>query len=137
MAASRDVNGGVQFSLNINNIDPGLHGFHVHQSGDLSRGCESLCSHYNPEGYDHGALNQVNAHRGDLGNVVANVEGNIITFLISHRLTLNELRGRSLIIHRDEDDLGLGSFPDSKITGHSGPRILCGVIGYKDECNQQ
>ena len=26
----------------------GLHGFHVHEAGDLSDGCESMCAHFNP-----------------------------------------------------------------------------------------
>ncbi len=128
----RGVPKGVQFFLNVHNVEPGLHGFHVHRSGDLSRGCESLCSHYNPEGYNHGTLNQINAHKGDLGNVIADNKGDIVGTLISNRLTLDELRGRSLILHQNEDDLGLGPFPDSKTTGHSGKRILCGVIGYKE-----
>jgi hypothetical protein len=37
--------------------------------------------------------------------------------------------GRALIIHEDEDDLGLGDFPDSKTTGHSGKRIGCALFG--------
>jgi len=32
-------------------------------------------------------------------------------------------------IHKDEDDLGQGGFPDSQTTGHAGARIACGVIG--------
>ena len=31
--------------------------------------------------------------------------------------------------HEDEDDLGAGTFEDSKTTGHSGARIACSVIG--------
>ena len=37
--------------------------------------------------------------------------------------------GRMIIVHKDEDDLGLGNFEDSKTTGHSGKRIACSVIG--------
>jgi Cu-Zn family superoxide dismutase len=40
-----------------------------------------------------------------------------------------ELWGRSLIVHADEDDLGLGEHDDSKTTGHSGARIACAVFG--------
>jgi Cu-Zn family superoxide dismutase len=39
------------------------------------------------------------------------------------------LFGRSVIIHADEDDYGLGGFDDSLTTGHSGKRIACAVIG--------
>jgi superoxide dismutase, Cu-Zn family len=37
--------------------------------------------------------------------------------------------GRSFVVHKDMDDLGLGPYPDSKTTGHSGARVACGVIG--------
>jgi Cu-Zn family superoxide dismutase len=38
--------------------------------------------------------------------------------------------GRSIVIHELEDDEGLGGWPDSKINGHSGARLACGVIGW-------
>ena len=31
-----------------------LHGFHVHQAGDLTDQCESMCAHFNPYGKKHG-----------------------------------------------------------------------------------
>ena len=125
------VEGGVRFDVNLRVVSPGLHGFHVHRFGDLTQGCKSLCTHYNPDGYNHGDLNQLRAHKGDLGNILSDQEKNVRVSLVSNQLGLDELRGRSLIVHRDEDDLGLGDFPDSKTTGHSGQRVLCGVIGYK------
>ena len=37
--------------------------------------------------------------------------------------------GRSCVLHKDVDDLGLGSHELSKITGNAGGRVACGVIG--------
>ena len=37
--------------------------------------------------------------------------------------------GRSLIIHKDEDDYGKGGHSDSLTTGHAGKRLDCAVIG--------
>lgn len=31
-----------------------LHGFHVHESGDLTDKCESMCAHFNPFKKKHG-----------------------------------------------------------------------------------
>jgi hypothetical protein len=31
--------------------------------------------------------------------------------------------------YEDEDDLGLGNYPDSKTTGHYGKRIGCAIFG--------
>jgi len=121
----------------IEGLNPGKHGFHIHESGDLSDGCNSLCAHYNPFNKKHGGLNDKERHVGDLGNIIANSKG-ISTIDITDKLI--KLRGkysvigRSFIIHEDEDDLGKGNHDDSLTTGHSGKRILCGVIGYSKLC---
>jgi Cu-Zn family superoxide dismutase len=36
--------------------------------------------------------------------------------------------GRSIIIHSDKDDLGLGGDAESIKTGNAGERLACGVI---------
>jgi len=46
-----------------------------------------------------------------------------------HDVTVSDVLGRSVIIHADEDDYGLGEKEDSHTTGHSGARIGCAVIG--------
>jgi len=50
--------------------------------------------------------------------------------VIKLRGTKSNIIGRGLIIHADEDDLGLGGEKDSQVTGHAGARIACAVIGY-------
>ena len=51
----------------------------------------------------------------------------------THKISLYDSKlniiGRSIVVHRDEDDLGKGGFEDSLETGHSGPRLDCAVIG--------
>jgi Cu/Zn superoxide dismutase len=49
---------------------------------------------------------------------------------IKLRGTKANIIGRSVVLHADKDDCGLGGFPDSLTTGHSGKRIACAVIGY-------
>ena len=36
-----------------------LHGFHIHESGDLSFGCASTGGDYNPRGDSHGLRTEV------------------------------------------------------------------------------
>jgi Cu/Zn superoxide dismutase len=53
-------------------------------------------------------------------------------FVYRYRLKgvrVNELLGRTVIVHADPDDLGLGGQPDSLVTGHAGKRIACALIG--------
>jgi Cu-Zn family superoxide dismutase len=48
---------------------------------------------------------------------------------------VEDLWGRSIIVHADKDDLGLGDAEDSSTTGHSGKRIACAIIGRTMECD--
>ena len=52
-----------------------LHGFHVHELGDLTQGCVSLGDHYNPFNKTHGSLTSTVRHAGDLGNIQADQNG--------------------------------------------------------------
>jgi len=51
----------------------------------------------------------------------------------TNKFIVDEILGRSIIIHADKDDLGLGTFEDSKSTGHSGTRIACALIGISKD----
>jgi Cu-Zn family superoxide dismutase len=141
------IKGKVTFTLNDDNtttvhvyakgLEPGLHGFHIHASGDLSEHCHSLCSHFNPLNKNHGGRTGSQRHLGDLGNISVNNEGIVReTFTMDYLPLIGKhgIIGRSVIIHKDEDDLGKGRDPESKKTGNSGKRLLCGVIGYSKSC---
>ena len=113
----------------ITGLQPGKHGFHIHEYGDLSKGCESAGAHYNPDGIDHGDLEQ--GHVGDLGNIEANDQGIANFSIVSKRVDLTGDRsivGRAAVIHGDEDDLGQGGDEESLKTGNAGDRLACGVI---------
>jgi Cu-Zn family superoxide dismutase len=114
-----------------------LHGFHVHESGDLTDNCESMCAHFNPYKKKHGCPGKKERHVGDLGNLKTDSKGNSqYTFydnMIRLRGSKSNILGRGLIIHADPDDCGEGGFSDSLITGHAGKRIACAIIGYSKE----
>jgi len=114
-----------------------LHGFHVHEAGDLTDKCTSMCSHFNPYGKQHGCPGMTERHVGDLGNLKTNSNGEAIySFndnVIKLRGTKCNIIGRGLIIHADEDDCGKGNNTDSLKTGNAGKRIACAIIGYSKE----
>jgi Cu-Zn family superoxide dismutase len=111
-----------------------LHGFHVHEYGDMSDECNSMCLHFNPHNKKHGGPTSSERHIGDLGNLKTDNYGvaryRFTDSLIKLRGAKSNIIGRGLIIHEDEDDCGIGGFPDSLTTGHAGKRIACAVIGY-------
>jgi Cu-Zn family superoxide dismutase len=131
----KEKNKKVLISIDLEGFIPNtIHGIHIHEAGDLGDNCLGSCEHFNPYNKNHGGLKSKERHVGDLGNIKADKYGKVkISFednLIKLRGSKSNIIGRSVVIHQDEDDCGLGNFPDSKTTGHSGKRIACAVIGY-------
>ena len=111
----------------------GKHGIHIHEFGNLSDGCNSAGAHFNPNKQNHGGPDADVRHVGDLGNIESNgPKETAVINTYDHLITLsgaNNVIGRSVVIHADPDDLGLGGQTDSLTTGHAGIRVACGVIG--------
>lgn len=128
--------GGIQIKAVFTKLPPGEHGFHIHKAGDLrGEGCKGACAHYDTSNSEHGGAPDSKGprHTGDLGNIRGPQFSK--TYFLPH-LSVNELYGRSVIVHADPDDLGQGPHDDSKTTGHSGARIGCAIIG-RVSCDRQ
>ena len=113
----------------ITGLQPGEHGFHIHEFGDMSDGCKSMGAHYNPDGVDHGHLGD--GHVGDLGNITADENGQAKFTIRADRVDLigdRSVVGRGIVVHADKDDLGKGGDDESLKTGNAGDRLACGVI---------
>ena len=128
--------------VNLSGFSPNkTHGIHIHEEGDLSKGCESLCAHYNPYGKLHGNVNihGINRHVGDLiNNIKSDDKGNVKIYFYDNLVSLFEpysVIGRSIVIHENEDDLGKYRNESSErgklsaTTGNAGKRIACAIIG--------
>ena len=133
-----EESGLVKVVLNLSGLKKnGYHGFHIHEYGDLSDGCNSACAHFNPYNKTHGCPGMINRHVGDLGNIITDQNGNAkYTFydnMIKLRGTKSNIIGRMVIIHADPDDCGQAIGPlrtESLKTGNAGKRISCAVIGH-------
>jgi superoxide dismutase, Cu-Zn family len=130
-----DVHGTVTFTqegdvvlvhAEITGLTPGKHGFHVHEKGDCSApDGSSAGGHFNPTHKKHGAPTDEERHVGDLGNVVADKDGNATLDWRDPVIQLNgpnSIVGKSVIVHGGADDLV------SQPSGNAGPRVACGVI---------
>ena len=124
----------ININLKSNKYKNSIHGFHIHEAGDLTDNCMGACGHFNPYNKNHGGPESSERHVGDLGNIKFDNKGvcNMILEdkLVKLRGTEANVIGRSIVIHSKEDDLGLGGNEDSLKTGNAGKRLTCAVIGY-------
>ncbi|KAG1772454.1 superoxide dismutase [Suillus occidentalis] len=127
------ADGPVKVSGEIKNLDPSSQrGFHIHSLGDLSNGCLSTGSHFNPYDKTHGAPSDSVRHVGDLGNIESDEYGTATVALKDSFISLNgplSIVGRAVVVHAGIDDLGKGNNEESLKTGNAGGRAACGVIG--------
>lgn len=144
----------------VSGLPPGLHGFHVHEHADTSDQCRAAGGHFNPHNVSfrimrceiakvwtaplqvfHGSPASDVRHAGDFGNIEADSDG-VATFdirLLSSGSSLfgeHTLIGRTLVIHADEDDLGVNPDEGSKTVGNAGARLACGIIAQREAMSQ-
>ncbi len=121
------VAGGVHVTGTIRGLQPGQHGFHVHEFGDLSDDAQgaSAGGHFAPEGHRHGRRTDDERHVGDLGNIEAGADGTATIDLTDEVLALSgehSILGRALVVHAEPDTFAQPS-------GAAGGRVAFGVIG--------
>ena len=118
---------------NITGLSSGHHGFHIHKCGDLTKGCDSGCEHFNPTNSQHGGPHSKIRHAGDLGNVHSvkkHAKGSVtVKHLSCNPKSDYSIIGRMIILHEGKDDLGKGGNAESLKTGNAGKRIACAIIG--------
>lgn len=94
-------------------------GFHIHEGahcgGNMDDPLADAMSHYNPNGCGHPY------HAGDLPPLFGN-NGLALSLFLTNRFSIDEVIGRTVIIHDRPDDF------TSQPSGNSGTKIACGVI---------
>ena len=134
----KNKNSRVKVNYNISGLSDGKHGFHIHEYGDLTDGCMSSCAHFNPFNTIHGGRKSKIRHVGDLGNIKSKnnvAKGSFYDDMISLDVkSICNIIGRAIVVHEDEDDLGLGGDKESLKTGNAGKRLACGIIGLQKKC---
>jgi Cu-Zn family superoxide dismutase len=122
---------GVKIVMQIENLLPGEHAFHIHAKGACAApDFLSAGGHFNPFEKQHGLKNPAGPHAGDLPNIMvgpdgkANVEvlAKLVTLKEGEKNSLLQTGGTSLVIHAGADDYVTDP------AGNAGARIACGVI---------
>jgi Cu-Zn family superoxide dismutase len=120
---------GVLMHVKLTGVPAGTHAFHVHTTGKCEAPFTTAGGHFNPDSKQHGALNEMGMHAGDMPDVEVPADGNLTFDVLNPGVTLkpgaNSLfkdGGTALMLHGGADDY------KSDPAGNAGPRIACGVI---------
>ena len=117
---------GLMITPHLKNLEPGMHGLHVHEN--------ALCSNYGMAAGGHLDLERNKQHKGpfsgaghlgDLPALFVDDEGRASMPVLAPRLKLVDVERRSLMIHQGGDNYS--DLPEK--LGGGGTRIACGLIG--------
>ena len=121
------VPSGVLLAVDLTDMPPGNHGFHIHGIGKcVAPNFKSAGGHFNPEEDQHGILNEAGPHVGDMPNIHVPASGKLKVEVLNQSVNLGmgllAGNGTAIVIHEGADDY------ISNPAGDAGPRIACGVI---------
>ena len=101
---------GIRVHFKLSGFKPySTHAIHIHELGNTLKGCASLGAHFNPQSNTHGSSHTAHRHAGDLiNNFTTDHLGNFTHNYVDMYLnTIDDLWGRSIVIHEHMDDMGL------------------------------
>lgn len=98
-----------------NHPESGFFAMHIHENGDCRAPFDKTGMHYNPTNQPHPQ------HAGDLLPLLSN-RGYAWNLFYDERFAIDDVIGRSVIIHADRDDF------TTQPSGDSGEKIGCGTI---------
>jgi len=121
---------GTRIMITVTGIPIGTHAVHLHSIGRCETpGFTTAGGHFNPGMKQHGRLNPMGDHAGDLPNlVVGDDHRGSLDFvraglrLVDGAAPLLDADGAAVVIHAGPDDF------TSDPAGNAGGRIACGVI---------
>ena len=140
---SEQRNGKVTVLVSARGLEPGFHGFHVHEKGLCEPpGFTSAGGHHKHGAQDHGA------HAGDMPPLLVTGDGKARTAFVIDSFRIAELvadDGSAVMIHVGRDNLAnipvryhshvpdassttFGPDADTLKTGDAGDRFACGVV---------
>lgn len=124
---------GLTLMPKLKGLSAGPHGFHVHEKpscapaekdGKLLAG-QGGGTHYDPKATGlHKGPQATDGHLGDLPTLTVAADGTATAAVVAPRLTVADLRGRSLMIHANGDNYSDQPAP----LGGGGGRIACGIV---------
>lgn len=135
-ATFEETTDGVKITISLDSVpNDGMHGLHVHATGDCSDTTGAMAAHhgaagghFNPDNVNHGCPPATPHHAGDLGNIVI-TGGKGTATITTKELTVaagdRSVVGKAIIVHGGADDC------TGQPAGNSGARIACAAISAK------
>jgi Cu-Zn family superoxide dismutase len=130
-ATFQEINGGKELSikLSLKNIPFGEHAVHIHQTPTCDApDFKGAGGHFNPDAKQHGSMNPMGHHNGDLPQNVSVSENHMgeasfkVDYLSLNEGAANSVLGHAIVVHEKADDM------KTDPTGNAGNRIACGLI---------
>lgn len=124
MIIAKQTRRGLLLVPRLRGLSPGYHGFHLHENPSCKDFAKAAGSHWDPKktGHHRGPY-RPQGHQGDLPALYVNSDGLAKRAVLAPRLTLSDLAGHALVIHKGGDN-----YTDNPPNGGGGARIACGVI---------
>ncbi|HSP57937.1 MAG TPA: superoxide dismutase [Cu-Zn] SodC [Halomonas sp.] len=128
-----DSEHGLLLTPDLSGIESGVYGFHVHQqascepgendSGEMAAALQAG-GHYDPEETGRHEGPYGDGHVGDLPVLTVNQDEEATLPVLAPRLSLDDMNGRSLMIHAGGDNYS----DEPEPLGGGGSRMACGVV---------
>lgn len=126
VTATGTPSGRVILSIALSDLPPGLHGVHIHETGDCSAEDFTSAGGHLAGDASHGVLSEDGPHPGDLPNLTVAADGSATVEYFSPDLDIDrdllDADGAAFIVHSGSDDYS------SQPSGNAGERIACGVF---------
>ncbi|HKK36584.1 MAG TPA: superoxide dismutase family protein [Paracoccaceae bacterium] len=126
-ATLRELPAGLLVMIDVQDLPPGAHGFHIHETGACSPDFQAAGGHFAPQNRPHGFAASRLPHPGDMPNLHVTEDGRARAEILNARATLHE--GPTAILDDDGAALMVHAAPDDhRDVDSAGGRIACGVI---------
>jgi superoxide dismutase, Cu-Zn family len=128
----KDTSKGLQIAIDLSDLPPGEHGFHMHEQPSCAPGEKEgkkaaglgAGGHFDPEGTKAHKGPGGGGHRGDLPKLTADGQGKVETKMVVTGMTVADIRGHAFVIHAGGDN-----YSDTpKPLGGGGDRIACAMV---------
>jgi superoxide dismutase, Cu-Zn family len=129
-----DSEHGLLLTPELSGVSPGIYGFHVHEQASCEPGKDEAGNrvaalaaggHYDPHDTDSHEGPYGEGHLGDLPVLTVDEDG-VALPVLAPRLSLDDMDGRSLMIHEGGDNYA----DEPEPLGGGGGRMACGVVTF-------